>query len=214
MNKKIFAFTLSEVLLAMTIVGVVAAMTIPTLQYQKVKKEYTARLKNFYSRMDNALLDMDMEKGSFRSYVIPKNAYDWYIEYVDPYMGHLYLDDTSKKIYYKDGSSLQMGSVDSCIDVIFDVNSNKAPNKIGYDKYYFMYCFSDTSRASWFGNKDIFFGTKGQVMATDDNAAVDLVSAGVTRNQMVQTCSSSPETCSRLLQNDQWEFKKDYPFKF
>ena len=44
--RKILAFTLAEVLLTMTIVGVVAAMTIPTLHYSRVKKEYTAKLKN------------------------------------------------------------------------------------------------------------------------------------------------------------------------
>ena len=61
--RKILAFTLAEVLLTMTIVGVVAAMTIPTLHYSRVKKEYTAKLKNFYSRMENYILDMEMDKG-------------------------------------------------------------------------------------------------------------------------------------------------------
>ena len=41
--RKLFAFTLAEVMLTMTIVGVVAAMTIPTLHYQRVKKEYSAK---------------------------------------------------------------------------------------------------------------------------------------------------------------------------
>ena len=69
--RKLFAFTLSEVMITMTIVGVVAAMTIPTLHYQRVKKEYTAKLKNFYSRMENSILDMEMDKGSFRDMRLP-----------------------------------------------------------------------------------------------------------------------------------------------
>lgn len=50
----------------MTIVGVVAAMTIPTLHYQKVRREYTVKLKNFYSKMENAVLDMQLDYGSFK----------------------------------------------------------------------------------------------------------------------------------------------------
>ena len=38
MIKKALAFTLAEVLITMSIVGVVAALTIPTLHYQKTKK--------------------------------------------------------------------------------------------------------------------------------------------------------------------------------
>ena len=39
--KKLFAFTLAEVVLTMSIVGVVAAMTIPKLSYNRMKKEYS-----------------------------------------------------------------------------------------------------------------------------------------------------------------------------
>ena len=71
-NKK-FAFTLAEVMVTMSIVGVVAAMTIPTLHYQRVKREYSAKLKNFYSRMNNAILDMQMDKGSFSDMQLVRN---------------------------------------------------------------------------------------------------------------------------------------------
>jgi len=101
--KKIFAFTLAEVLLTMTIVGVIAAMTIPTLHYQRVKKEYSAKLKNFYSRMDNAILDMQADKGSFTDMIKPEDmdtekGFQWYIDNVDPYMGHQFVDTAHKRI--------------------------------------------------------------------------------------------------------------------
>ena len=86
-------FTLAEVLLTMTIVGVIAAMTIPTLHYQRVKKEYSAKLKNFYSKIDNAILDMEMDKGSFRDMTLPTGnpcteCFKWYMNNLDPYIGH------------------------------------------------------------------------------------------------------------------------------
>ena len=204
--RKLFAFTLSEVMLTMTIVGVVAAMTIPTLHYQRVKKEYTAKLKNFYSRMENSILDMEMDKGSFRDMKLPTNGngYKWYMDNIDPYMGHQYVDDTKKIVYYKDGSSLLKFYSGGCLDVDYDVNGDKAPNREGYDRQRYLYCFTNDSRISWFGNKDIFFGTygSGQTAAT------------TSRESMITKCKTSPSWCTKLLQNDQWEFKGDYPFKF
>ena len=207
MYKKRFGFTLAEVLLTMTIVGVVAALTIPTLHYNKTKKEYTAKLKNFYSKINNAVLDMEMDKGSFRDMVKPSGYaanYAWYMENLDPYIGHEFTDSKNYVVYYKDGSCLRTFYTGGCLDVDYDVNGDKSPNKSGYDRFRFLFCFTDANRTSWFGNSDIFFGTYG--------SGID--SSTTTRDAMVTKCQSSPTYCTRLLQNDQWEFKGDYPFKF
>lgn len=204
--RKLFAFTLAEVLLTMTIVGVVAAMTIPTLNYQRTKKEYSVKLKNFYSRMENAVLDMQMDFGSFRDLKKPVNGrgYDWYMKHIDPYMGHQYVDSDAKKVYYKDGSSLGTFFTGGCLDIYYDVNGDKGPNNVGYDQYVFLYCFDDANRVAFFANQDVFFGVYGNgVNAT-----------GTSRASMIETCKNRHSYCTRLLQNDQWEFKSDYPLKF
>lgn len=209
--RKLLAFTLAEVLLTMTIVGVVAAMTIPTLHYSRTKKEYTVKLKNFYSRMENAILDMETEKGSFRDMKKPTSNrptadYNWYMTNIDPYFGHQYVDAGNKTVYFRDGSRLTFicGNGCGCMDMHYDVNGDKAPNKIGFDKYTFLYCFDDSNRNSYFGNKDVFFGSYGSGQ----------VAMGISRETMINKCKSSPTFCTRLLQNDQWEFKSDYPYKF
>lgn len=206
-------FTLAEVLLTMTIVGVIAAMTIPTLHYQRVKKEYSAKLKNFYSRMDNALLDMEMDKGSFRDMTLPNGdstkcpeCFKWYMNNLDPYIGHDFVNHVGNydMIYFKDGSAIVQLYHGGCMDVIYDTNGDRPPNREGFDRYRFLFCFSDDNRRAHFGNKDIFFGTYGS----------GLKDAGVTRQQMISKCKSDPSWCTRLLQNDQWEFRSDYPHKF
>lgn len=209
MKKTKTAFTLAEVLLTMTVVGVIATMTIPTLHYNRIKKEYTAKLKNFYSRMNNAVLDMQMEKGSFRNMIKPASAgdaYTWYLNNIDPYMGHQYVNSAKRTIYYKDGTSLFISHVGGCLDVNYDVNADKVPNRMGYDQFRFLYCFDDANRRGWFGSEELFFGTYGS--GINSNA--------VSRESMVQKCASADGSswCTRLLQNDQWEFKGDYPFKF
>lgn len=202
--KKLLAFTLAEIILTMTIVGVVAAMTIPTLHYQRVKKEYTAKLKRFYSKIDNAVLDMEMDKGSFRDMIKPVNGqgYTWYMQNLDPYIGHQYVKNN--QVYYKDGSKLMTFYSGGCLDVDYDVNGDKSPNRQGYDRFRFLFCFDNSSRESWFGNKEIFFGTYGS----------GINNQGASRASMIDTCKTNASYCTRLLQNDQWEFKGDYPYKF
>jgi len=205
MIKKSLAFTLAEVLLTMTIIGVVAAMTIPTLHYQRVKKEYTTKLKNFYSRMDNAVLDMETDYGSFRDLRKPDNGkgYDWYMKYIDPYVGHQYVKD-GDKVFYSDGSLLTTFYSGGCLDVDYDVNGLKGPNRAGYDRFRFLFCFDNAERLGWFGNENIFFGSYGS----------GSVAAGASRDGMISKCQENATWCTRLLQNDQWEFKSDYPYKF
>lgn len=204
MKQKNKAFTLAEVLLTMTIVGVVATLTIPTLHYGRVKKEYTAKLKNFYSKMNNAVLDMEMDKGSFRDMVKPEQGkgYDWYMENIDPYMGHQFV--RNNQVYLKDGSKIMTFYTGGCLDIDYDINGDKGPDRQGYDRQRFLYCFDNANRTSWFNNPEIFFGTYG----SGQNAV------GTSRAQMITKCKSEPSWCTRLLQNDQWEFKDDYPFKF
>ena len=52
--KKKAAFTLAEVLITLGIIGVVAALTLPSLIQQYREKEYTTKLKKFYTVMENA----------------------------------------------------------------------------------------------------------------------------------------------------------------
>lgn len=205
MIKKSLAFTLAEVLLTMTIIGVVAAMTIPTLHYQRVKKEYTTKLKNFYSRMDNAILDMETDYGSFRDLRKPVNGkgYDWYMKYIDPYVGHQYVKG-GDNVFYSDGSLLTSFYSGACLDVDYDVNGLKGPNRAGYDRFRFLFCFTNDNRNCWFGNENIFFGSYGG----------GSVAAGASRDGMISKCQEDATWCTRLLQNDQWEFKSDYPYKF
>src|SRR5574344_915178 len=47
--KKSLAFTLAEVLIVLGIIGIVAALTIPTLMANVQKQQYVTALKKFYS---------------------------------------------------------------------------------------------------------------------------------------------------------------------
>ena len=55
-TKRDFAFTLAEVLITLGIIGVVAAMTLPTLLNKNEERVTVTKVKKFYSVMNQALL--------------------------------------------------------------------------------------------------------------------------------------------------------------
>ncbi len=57
------AFTLAEVLVTLGIIGIVAAMTIPTLQAKYQKQEYVTRLKKAYATINQALIELFSDMG-------------------------------------------------------------------------------------------------------------------------------------------------------
>lgn len=206
--KKFVAFTLAEIMLAMSIVGAVAAMTIPSLLYKRVKHEYSVKLKNFYSRMNNAVIDMVSENGSIADMITPAKGreFAWYMNNIDPYLGHKKVN-RKDSIYFADGSSIIFDrDNEECIDLIYDVNGNKAPNHFGYDRYLFTFCFGDRdNRMKYLGDENLFFGVKN---------VDELRQAGIPREKLVDKCMNDPVTCTVLLEVDGWEYLADYPFKF
>ena len=48
-GKKILAFTLAEVLITLGIIGIIAAMTIPTLMSKIQERRYTTQYKKIFS---------------------------------------------------------------------------------------------------------------------------------------------------------------------
>lgn len=67
-SKKLFAFTLAEVLITLGIIGVVASLTMPSLIAKQKEKEYVAKLKKFNSLMNQAMLLTIQEEGEIENW--------------------------------------------------------------------------------------------------------------------------------------------------
>ena len=61
---KNFAFTLAEVLITLAIIGVVAAMTIPTLINNYQKKQTVTQLKKAYTTLANVVYMSNLNNDS------------------------------------------------------------------------------------------------------------------------------------------------------
>ena len=149
-----FGFTLAEVLITLTIIGVIAAITIPTLSRKWRDHADVQKVKEAYSILSNAYQLAIKEHGSFAGL-----SKDQRIEYLLPYLkyekiaigynikgfeqtyslsGRVVALNYEKFILLKNGMLFavqpQYGSSDT---FIVDINGPKKPNKVGYDIFWF-----------------------------------------------------------------------------
>ncbi len=116
LNKQKRGFTLAEVLITLGIIGVVAAMTIPTLMSTFAKQRTETQLKAFYSRINQTIKMSIADNGDPDGWVEEK-AYsyneqvDFLKQYIFPYMKNLgYKECTIRQvgvcIYLMDGGAM------------------------------------------------------------------------------------------------------------
>ena len=132
-NRKI-AFTLAEVLITLGIIGVVAAMTLPSVISNYRKTTVEVKLKRFYSVFNSALKRSEVDNGAMENWEWPTpmipdgngnlitnsiTNYNWFERYLKPYLNnktvaesfHLYCvwyDGFSVK--FTDGTAVSCGS--------------------------------------------------------------------------------------------------------
>ena len=93
--KKKAAFTLAEVLITLGIIGIIAAMTLPTLIANYQKKVVETRLISFYSKINQAYRMSYAENGDTVDWITSDKNYSydemvkWLEQYIFPYMKHM-----------------------------------------------------------------------------------------------------------------------------
>lgn len=139
-NKLKFGFTLAEVLITLGIIGVVAALTLPTLIQHHKKSVVETRLKKFYTTMNQAILMAKNDYGDFENWdFFLGNKYDEeanlinqseatkarFEKYFKPYLNIVKIEEIVQAsgeknyLYYlADGSAFHFGYY-STIDVFY-----------------------------------------------------------------------------------------------
>ena len=213
-------FTLAEVLITLGVIGIVAALTLPTIMQHYKKQEATARLKKFVSTMEQAIMLSELDNGPAADWekqdVVwedrDENKVDsaaqnglvnkFYVRYLKKYLKTVKVDEVDTtdpdrmKIYFADGSTTTFYN-GSCIDITYDVNGDKKPNDRAKDQFSFLLCSSKYIDAGHPVSKKAF-GTFDEFE---------------TREEAKSQCKNRTAYCTNLLQFDNWEFKDDYPFK-
>ena len=206
-----FGFTLAETLITLGIIGVVAALTLPTLISNYKKHVVETRLKAAYSQLSQAIVLSETQNGEYTSWDLPPSQADWrgqirWLEkYIAPYLEHTKISRATLNpsateilcyIRLKNGTIVYFHS-GSYADFYIDINGLQGPNKLGYDIFVVNLNVKNLNIRN---SKNLFFYGIQHV----DN-----------RTNALNLCATSrPGFCGAIIQYDGWKIKEDYPYKF
>ena len=222
------AFTLAEVLITLGIIGVVSAMTIPTLMANHRKKVVETKLEKIYSVMNQAINLTNAEYGDVTNWIIDcgssnsptcsiNEVENWFNSTIGKHLETLKTGKTKNKtddillIYLKDGSIL--GVTNYIYDMGFYVNSDAISNKQS-GKNYFLFRFNPillSHQNNEEAQKDLKYSLKPTFEPYSNYW-------NGTREQLIDghsfSCAQNHAFCAKLIQYDGWKISKDYPVKF
>ncbi len=225
---KYFAFSLSEVLITLGIIGIVAAMTLPTLVLNYQKKQTITRLKKTYTLLSETINMSTAKYGDITTWDWALDTLDFFEQYIGynfkytknckyetgcwnkdgafQINGTIYDDNPNKsywvKILINDGTMLAMQKQDnSHVHINIDLNGYNKPNMYGKDIFIMtLSCEKMEDNYHQFNRPGIFFFGHG---LTRDELITN--SLGCTKDK-------AGLTCGEMLLIDGWKIKKDYPW--
>lgn len=201
-------FTLAEVLITLGIIGVVVSLTMPTLIQNTKKSEATARIKKFISVVNQALISAESDYGMREDWVIGEmnnsdTAFEFLNTYIKPYIKsfeiekRVLLNKNMATLRFVDGSQMSV-KIGTCYDIYYDINGEKAPNELGRDIYAFILCRkSGTCNVNSNQVRPYYCVQNGTKYPTHE--------------EIMNSCKREGTACTILLQENQYEFPKDYP---
>lgn len=223
--KKENAFTLAEVLITLGIIGIVVAMTLPTLIANHRKQVTVTKLKKIYTVMNQAINISVAEYGDVKNWAADcgssnnpicttEEAMEWFNKYIGKNIQTLKVEKDPNDanrflVYLKDGSILIMSNY--LYDIGFFVDRNAYKNtRRGINYFDFVYkpilSTGQNTEANKYSIKPSFEpyvtawdGTRdGLIHANNGNGCGESLSA----------------YCAKLIQYEGWQIPKDYPLKF
>ena len=228
-RKKKAAFTLAEVLITLGIIGIVAAMTLPTLIASYNKQECSVRLKKFYSTMSNAFNLATIDYGAMRYWEFPNELgnklqmSNFAKTYLFPYLVGIRecVSDTNSGSICSQyaGNILHIGAHAL---YIFEDGSCFAMDSGGvndiHGAIHIIYDYNCMKKPNEFG-KDVFEFIidwwKYEDKYTFKAGGYSVLNM-TTREELLNYCKNAQDSdkleCAALIQYDGWEIKDDYPW--
>ena len=215
------AFTLAEVLITLGVIGVVAAMTMPTLIANHKKKVVVTKMEKFYSSMNQAIKLSEVQNSEVKNWEVcnnvdPNNMYDWYKKYLDNYFTGKEIEKTADGILVKntDGSAFGMycmGHVHSifCVDYKSCKKHAGANNSIygknldGKNTFLFK-LDPETSNFITYGSNNVL----------PRSELINRTNGESYQNGKYGCADTFKAYCAALIQQDGWQIADDYPVKF
>ncbi len=221
MNKNQTAFTLAETLITLGIIGVVAAITIPTLISNYRKKQLEAQIKTTYATIQQTLRFAEDDGVSYSTVADGSNAAmkEWFDTFIAQHMKveQVCINRTPKgcwhQVYYPSGS--KYGNAEGIGDNIlgFTIAKGASVTMDGYNANDMKNAFGiDTSESGLIFFFDANGKTKPNVLGKDVYIMAwtekGLVPAGYSKTQSqieINCYTGSGHYCLNKVINNNWE---------
>lgn len=220
--KKFLAFTLSETLITLVIIGVVSAITMPSLIASWQKTRTVECLKKAYSTLSQTTNCAIADNGPISGWeVLGLSGKEFADIYLKPYLNimqekssdtfkYTTLNNQEKNInfhtfYLLDGTKIGVDSPTESqwgisIVIYIDINGDANPNKMGRDVFKFIYwVYNNSAQRAW-----------GTIIPYGG----DFLRDDCINGNFPYTCrkDKSGELCAALIMKDNWQIKEDYPW--
>ncbi len=226
-QKARLGFTLAEVLVTLGIIGVVSAMTVPTLMQNHQRKTYVTQLHKVYNELQQAFIQytndrnaINLKEAGLNSKAAVKNFFNEYFKVihecngiVDPCFSTSYKNINGEDVEISGGwgygncAVIASGS-SICMDypfsysnsygkVFIDINGSQGPNILGRDAFYLAVFYDGVLDVS---GADINCRTTG-VCGTEGKSLKDIRGTAANCKATVSTTDS----CFGQILNDNWE---------
>ena len=222
-------FTLAEVLITLGIIGIVAALTMPSLIVNYQKKQTAVRLEKAYAELTQAVKLSEVDNGYVDDWDYTIGGKEFYDKYLKDYFKNVsfmpaseYMTSLTYKnlngsnannsIIFNDtyafmlanGTILYLPVVAGNFQVIYvDINGFAGPNIFGKDM--FLLNIQPKYGVTPYGFGDVYTGS-----TTVDTSFGFEYDRDAIKNLCTKT--SSGLYCAALIIVDGWEIKDDYPW--
>lgn len=217
------AFSLAEVLITLGIIGIVAALTIPTLVLGYKKRIVTTRMLKFYSSMKQAttiaaqegvFTDMPAEIDSTADEI-----FDWFNKYFSKYLKIQSLEkisdgiigslaDGSGFIIIYNGHTVFCPEYKKCEEALENANNSGFTLFVSKLDGKNTFSFSISKTQGIFKTYDVCWGGTREDAISNANPSCDYA------QKYQYGCADLHKLCSKLIEIDGWKIADDYPVKF
>ena len=222
------AFTLAETLITLTIIGVIAAITVPTIHNSSQKEQAVVQLRKMHSELSQAVVMAQATYGDTSSWDFDLNHYNFFKEYLFPYVQvsqekvkdvkkhttyrklsgaeetSLYvMQQNSEVVNLASGNQIFIGQMTGIVNTLnrrcYLFDINGYRNPNKIGRDLFMYC--------------IVSGV-GVVPYTADGSNYESTNIQLSRADLKRECNKSGTGlyCAALIMKDGWQIKNDYPW--
>ena len=226
LKKRRNAFTLAEILVTFGVIGVVAAVTMPTLIQNYKKHVVETKLSKFYTTINQAIAMSTVQNGEpadwvkdcGKSYAITctnDETMEWFKSYIGKYMSVSKIepkeDDTGFFVYFNDGSIMFMRTY--VYDILFYISKKAIDSpQSGVNEFSFRFMPKLISGGNTTTNIYTIKNTVEPNVYAWDGTLEYLYTEP--RFGCKTDATFDRRYCTKIIQLNGWKIPKDYPLKF